>query len=91
MRRVITGRENPEVLLVQKLDDSHIIGVEFRNGVRGILKKTNTDEYGGFRLTENIGKPILHDTIQEYIKCYVVEAFVFDTQKEIGEWLIEKL
>ena len=90
MRRVITGVEK-QTVLVQSLNDNHIIGVEFGSGYRCMLKKIKKGEYAAFSFTDNNGEPILHDTIQVYIERSNVEAFVFETEKEIGEWLIEKL
>ena len=90
MRRVITGVEK-QTVLVQSLDESHIIGVEFVSGLRAILKKTNTGDYGSFSLDDNYGKPLAASTIEAYIELLNLEAFVFETEKEIGEWLIEQL
>ena len=90
MRRVIRARVKQEVL-IDSLNDSHIIGVEFESGYRCMLKKIKKGEYAAFSFTDNNGEPILYNTIQEYITIKNVEAFVFETEKEIGEWLIEKL
>ena len=94
MKKVILEK-NERVIRLEEITDDMIIGIEWKSGKKSFLLKNEDDETIAISLGERdtIGcwsKSSHFDYVKEVISSSTKNnAFVFDSPKELAQWLAE--
>jgi hypothetical protein len=95
MIKVVKILPEANIVLMSSLRDSDRVGVEFQDGTRSFVVRVKNGMYITCYPTNNYGhgNKTSGDTIEALLDKLsdASEIFVFDSDKELGQWLVENL
>lgn len=89
MKKVIIQPEDENSVLYNRLQDGEFIGVVYNEDQRAYIAKWGEKMYFLANLCDiDLSQESTYDTIQAVLEeRWIVEAFVFKTQRELIDWL----
>ena len=86
-------RLKSDEISIDELNDSHLIGVEFKSGIRGFVIKFDINKYAVAARdakANNYSELVVWKDIKMLIKDDMVSSsYVFETPKELCLWMAE--
>lgn len=92
MKKVILNKQQQETIYLEDLNDSHIIGIEWKSGDKAQVIKLDRHSYTTSEPGTNNSylSRKTHNSIQSICENEdVKQALTFDNRKEFINWLIE--